>query len=160
MRAWLAEHNVSEMMETILKTTITARPTDVASFMAAEFGKVARPADKPVCFFVLGGPGAGKGTQCAKIVETFGYTHLSAGDLLRAEKSSGSAQGEMVQGYITEGKIVPVEVTIQLIMKAVAENGGKRLVSSSRTPTYAHAPHRLHPCDLHVLFSPLAQVPH
>ena len=35
--------------------------------------------------FVLGGPGSGKGTQCEKIVANFGYTHLSAGDLLRAE---------------------------------------------------------------------------
>ena len=40
---------------------------------------------KPVVFFVLGGPGAGKGTQCAKLVENNGFVHLSAGDLLRAE---------------------------------------------------------------------------
>ena len=127
VRAWLTEHKVAEMMETVLKTTITARPTEVASFMAAGLRKMTR-ADKPICFFVLGGPGAGKGTQCAKIVETFGYTHLSAGDLLRAERESGSEQGEMIQGYITEGKIVPVEVTIKLIMKAVEENGGKRFL--------------------------------
>ena len=38
---------------------------------------------KPNVIFVLGGPGAGKGTQCAKIVDNFGYVHLSAGDLLR-----------------------------------------------------------------------------
>lgn len=128
MRAWLAKHKVSDMMETVLKTTIAARPADVASFMAAELRKIAPRADKPVCFFVLGGPGAGKGTQCAKIVEAFGYAHLSAGDLLRAERESGSEQGEMIQGYITEGKIVPVEVTIKLIMKAIEENGGKRFL--------------------------------
>jgi hypothetical protein len=40
-----------------------------------------------------GGPGSGKGTQCANIVEHFGFTHLSAGDLLRAEIKSGSANG-------------------------------------------------------------------
>lgn len=40
-----------------------------------------------------GGPGSGKGTQCANIVENFGYTHLSAGDLLRAEIKSGSENG-------------------------------------------------------------------
>lgn len=40
-----------------------------------------------------GGPGSGKGTQCANIVEHFGYTHLSAGDLLRAEIKSGSENG-------------------------------------------------------------------
>ncbi|RZR73507.1 hypothetical protein BHM03_00025044, partial [Ensete ventricosum] len=40
-----------------------------------------------------GGPGSGKGTQCTKIVENFGFTHLSAGDLLRAEINSGSENG-------------------------------------------------------------------
>lgn len=40
--------------------------------------------------FVLGGPGAGKGTQCAKIQSEYGFVHLSAGDLLRAERDSGS----------------------------------------------------------------------
>lgn len=46
--------------------------------------------EKPTVFFVLGGPGAGKGTQCAKLVENCGFVHLSAGDLLRAEMASGS----------------------------------------------------------------------
>ncbi len=41
---------------------------------------------KPLVVFVLGGPGAGKGTQCANIVREFGWMHLSAGDLLRAEQ--------------------------------------------------------------------------
>lgn len=46
-----------------------------------------------ICQFLTGGPGSGKGTQCAKIVEHFGFTHLSAGDLLRAECKSGSEYG-------------------------------------------------------------------
>jgi len=40
--------------------------------------------------WVLGGPGCGKGTQCERIVEKYGYTHLSSGDLLRDELKSGS----------------------------------------------------------------------
>jgi UMP-CMP kinase len=40
-----------------------------------------------------GGPGSGKGTQCSKIVNQFGYTHLSAGDLLREEAKSNTEQG-------------------------------------------------------------------
>ncbi|KAI7733465.1 hypothetical protein M8C21_033995, partial [Ambrosia artemisiifolia] len=51
----------------------------------------------PKIVFVLGGPGSGKGTQCANIVENFGYTHLSAGDLLRAEAQSGSENGAMIE---------------------------------------------------------------
>ncbi|KAG1354748.1 putative UMP-CMP kinase [Cocos nucifera] len=43
--------------------------------------------------FVLGGPGSGKGTQCVKIAETFGFAHLSAGDLLRKEMSSDNENG-------------------------------------------------------------------
>ena len=42
---------------------------------------------KPTCYFVLGGPGSGKGTLCSKLVEDHGFVHLSAGDLLRAEVS-------------------------------------------------------------------------
>jgi UMP-CMP kinase len=42
---------------------------------------------------ISGGPGSGKGTQCAMIVEHFGFTHLSAGDLLRDEIKSGSENG-------------------------------------------------------------------
>jgi UMP-CMP kinase len=44
----------------------------------------------------IGGPGSGKGTQCANIVEHFGFTHLSAGDLLRAEIKSGSENGYLI----------------------------------------------------------------
>lgn len=48
----------------------------------------------------LGGPGSGKGTNCTRIVEAFGYVHLSAGDLLREERQSGSALADMINTYI------------------------------------------------------------
>uniref|UniRef100_A0A8C1T004 UMP-CMP kinase n=1 Tax=Cyprinus carpio TaxID=7962 RepID=A0A8C1T004_CYPCA len=77
---------------------------------------------KPQVVFVLGGPGAGKGTQCARIVENYSYTHLSAGDLLREERSrSGSEFGQLIDTYIKEGRIVPVEITISLLKKAMEE---------------------------------------
>lgn len=86
-------------------------------------------ADKKVTVvFVLGGPGSGKGTQCAKIVEKFGFTHLSAGDLLRAEIKSGSENGTMIQNMIKEGKIVPSEVTIKLLEKAMLESGNDKFL--------------------------------
>ena len=70
--------------------------------------------------FVLGGPGAGKGTQCAKLVRDFGFKHLSAGDLLREEQDRpGSEFGDMIRTYIKEGQIVPMEVTVQLLENAV-----------------------------------------
>ncbi|TMS09706.1 UMP-CMP kinase [Larimichthys crocea] len=77
---------------------------------------------KPQVVFVLGGPGAGKGTQCSRIVEGYGYTHLSAGDLLREERArEGSEFGQLIANYIKEGKIVPVEITINLLRKAMEE---------------------------------------
>jgi UMP-CMP kinase len=77
--------------------------------------------DKVSVVFVLGGPGAGKGTQCANLVREFGFTHLSAGDLLRAEQDrEGSQYGDMIRSYIREGTIVPMEVTIVLLEKAIS----------------------------------------
>jgi len=75
--------------------------------------------------FVLGGPGAGKGTQCARLVKDYGFTHLSAGDLLRAEQDRpGSQFGQLIKDYIKDGKIVPMEVTVQLLENAMTERLG------------------------------------
>ncbi|KAJ8477579.1 hypothetical protein OPV22_021306 [Ensete ventricosum] len=81
------------------------------------------PGDKKITVvFVLGGPGSGKGTQCAMIVEHYNFTHLSAGDLLRAEIKSGSRNGVMIQKMMNEGKIVPPEVTIKLLQRAMLDS--------------------------------------
>ncbi|CRK16378.1 hypothetical protein BN1723_010959 [Verticillium longisporum] len=70
--------------------------------------------------FVLGGPGAGKGTQCANLVKHHGFTHLSAGDLLRAEQDRpGSQFGQLIKDCIKDGLIVPMEVTVQLLENAM-----------------------------------------
>jgi UMP-CMP kinase len=72
--------------------------------------------------FVLGGPGAGKGTQCANLVRDYHFTHLSAGDLLRAEQDRpGSEFGQLIKDYIKDGKIVPMEVTVQLLENAITD---------------------------------------
>jgi UMP-CMP kinase len=83
---------------------------------------------KPAVVFVLGGPGAGKGTQSEHIVNKYSYVHLSAGDLLRAERKSGSDKAQLINDYIAEGKIVPVEITVGLLMDAIKANGGKRFL--------------------------------
>jgi UMP-CMP kinase len=80
------------------------------------------PNDVTVVFF-LGGPGSGKGTQSANLVQSYGFVHLSAGDLLREEQDrSGSQYGEMIKEYIREGKIVPMEVTVALLSNAMASS--------------------------------------
>ncbi|RDA85366.1 hypothetical protein CP532_6428 [Ophiocordyceps camponoti-leonardi (nom. inval.)] len=78
--------------------------------------------DKATVVFVLGGPGAGKGTQCSRLVSQYGFTHLSAGDLLRAEQDRpGSQFGDLIRTHIKEGLIVPMEVTVQLLENAMVE---------------------------------------
>ena len=81
---------------------------------------------KPQVVFVLGGPGAGKGTQCARIVEKYGYIHLSAGELLRDERKNPDSQyGELTEKYIKDGKIVPVEITISLLRRVRSVNANQ-----------------------------------
>ncbi|SCU95688.1 LAMI_0F03312g1_1 [Lachancea mirantina] len=91
-----------------------------------EISKEKKPAfseDEVSVIFVLGGPGAGKGTQCANLVKDYGFAHLSAGDLLRAEQNrEGSEFGALIKHYIKEGLIVPQEVTIALLKKAIQQN--------------------------------------
>lgn len=78
--------------------------------------------------FVLGGPGAGKGTQCDRLVQKYGFQHLSAGDLLREERNSGSELADMINTYIKEGKIVPAEVTVGLLKKAMVASGKEKFL--------------------------------
>lgn len=79
-------------------------------------------AEKPKVVFVLGAPGSGKGTQCARIVDRFGYVHLSAGDLLRAERNRpGSELAEMIEESIKAARIIPVAVTCSLLEQAMNE---------------------------------------
>lgn len=76
--------------------------------------------DSVSVIFVLGGPGSGKGTQCAKLVSDYGFTHLSAGDLLRTEQDRPDSEfGNLIKEYIKEGTIVPMEITVKLLENAM-----------------------------------------
>ncbi|CAL6315012.1 unnamed protein product [Bathycoccus prasinos] len=87
-----------------------------------------QPKKKNHVVFVLGGPGAGKGTQCANIVRDYDFTHLSAGDLLRAHMKSGTEDGNMVAQMIKDGKIVPSAVTVKLLLNAMADSKSNRFL--------------------------------
>ena len=71
---------------------------------------------------LLGAPGAGKGTQSAKISEKYQIPAIATGDILRAERKAGTALGNEAQSYIEAGKLVPDSVVIGIIKKYMAEN--------------------------------------
>jgi len=77
--------------------------------------------------FVLGPPGSGKGTQCQRIEKGIGFVHLSAGELLREERQRpGSEFGELIEGHMVGGTIVPVRITCSLLERAMAERRGAK----------------------------------
>lgn len=82
--------------------------------------------------FIILGPGAGKGTQCAKLASEYGMAHLSAGELLRKEMSTpGSEHGTLIDNYLKEGKIVPVKITLDLLkrqMSSVVNHNNRYLI--------------------------------
>ena len=74
---------------------------------------------RPKIVFVLGGPASGKGTQCDNLKKEFGYRHISTGDLFRDEVKSGSPQGEMMKKIMSEGGLIPFELTVQVLVNAM-----------------------------------------
>ncbi|GFR51672.1 hypothetical protein Agub_g14114 [Astrephomene gubernaculifera] len=78
--------------------------------------------------FVLGAPGSGKGTQCSRIVEKYGWTHLSTGDLLRAEVQAGTEVGQQVDEIMRAGEMVPTDIILDLLSNAMASSGASRFL--------------------------------
>ena len=70
---------------------------------------------------LLGAPGSGKGTQCKQIVARYGLLHLSSGDILRHERASGSELGKKAQSYMDSGALVPDEIIIEMMAKAIGK---------------------------------------
>ncbi len=69
----------------------------------------------------IGPPGAGKGTQAARIVERLGVPHVSTGDMLRAALKAGTEMGKLAQTYMTNGGLVPDEVVIGIVRDRLSE---------------------------------------
>ena len=70
---------------------------------------------------LLGAPGAGKGTQAAKLVEEFGTPHISTGDMLRAAVKEGTELGKKAKTYMDAGDLVPDEVIIGLVIERLGQ---------------------------------------
>jgi adenylate kinase len=76
---------------------------------------------KPI-LFIGGGPGSGKGTQCEKMIEQYGFTHLSAGDLIRAAAQDPSTEkGRYFNEAMSQGKLVSTDDILDLLKDAIYE---------------------------------------
>jgi len=71
---------------------------------------------------LFGPPGAGKGTQSAKLIEKYHLVHLSTGDIFRANIKSATELGVLAKSYIDKGQLVPDEVTIGMLAGEVNKN--------------------------------------
>ena len=91
---------------------------------------------------IFGPPGAGKGTQSAKLIEKFGLKHISTGDLLRAERKAETALGIQANEFISKGELVPDSVVVGMVenfMAANAESKGFIFDGFPRTAAQAEA---------------------
>ncbi|MBV1857603.1 MAG: nucleoside monophosphate kinase [Nannocystaceae bacterium] len=77
------------------------------------------PLPKPNVIFVLGGPGSGKGTMCKLAREQLGWTHLSVGTLLRAEREAGGPTAALIEETMAAGRLLPREISVGLLKTAI-----------------------------------------
>src|SRR5262245_18042337 len=73
----------------------------------------------------FGPPGAGKGTQAKRLVEELGYMQLATGDMMRAERSSGSELEKKFDEFMSKGLLVPDELVFELLEKGLADPAAK-----------------------------------
>ena len=90
----------------------------------------------------IGPPGAGKGTQCARITDTLDIPHVSTGDMFRAAVKQGTPMGQKAQAYMDSGQLVPDEVVIGMVRERLGASdvaGGFLLDGFPRTVPQAEA---------------------
>ena len=91
---------------------------------------------------LVGPPGAGKGTQAARVACTFGCPHIATGDIFRANVAEGTGLGRAAQEYMDRGDLVPDELVIAMVMDRLVESdcdGGFVLDGFPRTVNQAEA---------------------
>ena len=71
---------------------------------------------------LFGPPGAGKGTQAEKLIEKYGFNHISTGEVIREQIRKGTELGRSVQSYIEKGQLAPDGLVIDIIADYVAKH--------------------------------------
>jgi adenylate kinase len=74
---------------------------------------------------LLGPPGAGKGTQAARLREDFSLPYIATGDLLREHRDNGTELGKEAKEYMSRGDLVPDELVVQMILDKISAEGGE-----------------------------------
>ena len=75
---------------------------------------------------LLGAPGAGKGTQASKIQDKYNLLHISTGDIFRANIKGGTEIGKLAKSFIDAGKLVPDEVTCDIVKDRLTWDDAKK----------------------------------
>ncbi|KAF0900926.1 hypothetical protein E2562_037020 [Oryza meyeriana var. granulata] len=88
---------------------------------ASEGSAAAAQREAPLKVMISGAPASGKGTQCRMIVEKYGLVHISTGDLLRAEVSSGTEIGKKAKEYMDNGMLVPDQVVTDIVVSRLSQ---------------------------------------
>lgn len=73
---------------------------------------------------LFGPPGAGKGTQSAKLIEKYSLLHISTGDLFRKHLKEGTPLGQLAQDYMTKGNLVPDQLVIDMVDDKIKNSPG------------------------------------
>src|SRR5690242_16931456 len=70
---------------------------------------------------LVGPPGAGKGTQAERLVETYGIPHISTGDMFRAAVAAGTPLGQRADEYMKSGALVPDSLVIDMVLERLQQ---------------------------------------
>ena len=80
-------------------------------------------------FLIIGAPGSGKTTDASLIAqEDAKFAHFSTGDLLRSEVASGSELGKLIDGFISKGNLVPLDVVVNAIVSAIKSSDKSNVI--------------------------------
>ncbi|WP_045115406.1 adenylate kinase [Plesiocystis pacifica] len=71
---------------------------------------------------LVGPPGAGKGTQAARLIDTYGISHISTGDMLRAAVKAGTELGKQADAFMKDGALVPDSLVIAMVLERIQQD--------------------------------------
>eukprot|EP01060_Flectonema_neradi_P009195 TRINITY_DN16578_c0_g1_i1.p1 TRINITY_DN16578_c0_g1~~TRINITY_DN16578_c0_g1_i1.p1 ORF type:complete len:247 (+),score=47.36 TRINITY_DN16578_c0_g1_i1:53-793(+) len=131
-KEFLADNRVQCMLEQLTAELVQHKPNHPIDYLIKRLrqmkdgGQDQDQHQRSHVVFILGPPGSGKGTQCAKVVEDFGSVHLRAGDILRAEVRLGTDEGKQIAEHINAKEPVPSDLTIRLLKREIQKHGSNQ----------------------------------